>query len=233
MLLGWFFSVALQAARPVSEHNVLQSSESSDVFRERPDKADQLLALNDVSLGDDALDPHEYKSAAVTAAANNAQLDAQRDRLAAYLGVDEVSSLTSPDLWQRIHDWLMANWDSIVTEGYLGITLHVRYNFCLYIIMLIPAEAIFPLPSAYTFLVPRRAKRVPVISDFLKRLEEFLKFVKKRSGEQFLIPFTIGRRFSAKEDLSFVLRIPALISTDPIQVIRWFLDFELKADGFK
>lgn len=205
--------------------------DSLDIFREKPDFGDIKMSLNDIVI-DQGENLESFKSDSVDSFVKDQKLKEQRDKLAKYLQTDDVYSLTSLDLWKKIREYIILNWPKLFNDGYLSIPLDIRYNFCVFIVMMIPAEVIFPIPAFYTYLIPKSAHKVPILKDALKELERFFAFVKKRSKKQFLISFYVGRGGSPKEDLDFLLEIPKLITTDPIKILRWLLRYEIKSDGF-
>lgn len=200
---------------------------------DRPDYGDRRLARNDKPFSPEALeDASRYKSNTLDSLAKSQVLEDQAKRLAKHLGTKDLSALNNPGMWERLHQYITSNWDILSVEGRLALPLVIRYNFCLFIIAQIQAEVAFPFPSMYSVIIPAKVRTVPILKEFLEGLDKFLAFVKKRSKKQLLIRFSIGRTFSSKTDVDFILQIPKLITSDPVKVLRWFVTFDLKAQGF-
>lgn len=199
-----------------------------------PDQADHRLVMNDMKLPEGLASEGQstFRSAALDSQAKRTRLEEQRDKLAKHLGTDDVDAITNEAMWVRLRSWILENMEKLLAQGYFGLPLQIRYNWCMFIVIQIPAQVIFPIPAAYKYLVPKKAEKVPIVKDALRRLDEFFTFVKKRSATDFLITFTIGRAGTAREDFDFILEIPKLIRSDPIKIIQWILKFQIKADGF-
>lgn len=199
-------------------------------FREKPDYGDIRLSLNDTPIAS-AID-EGFKSPAQEGSARTRRLEEQRDRLAKHLQTDSISALTDKDMWRRMHKYISANMPAHLDNGYFSISLVVQHIPCVFVFACIPAEVVVPLPSAYRFLIPRKAYGVPALKELLVGVGRFLAFVKKKSKKTFMITFYVGRTDNFAEDLDFLLEIPSLIKNDPIKILRWLLKFEVKADGY-
>ncbi|KAF9764470.1 hypothetical protein NGRA_0550 [Nosema granulosis] len=143
-----------------------------------------------------------------------------------------VSSLTDKDMWKRMHDYIKLNLKDFLFDGHLSIELQIRYVFCSYIIAFIPAQFAFVVPGFYTYLIPKKAHKIPIVKDALRGLKTFFRFTKATSRESLFITFYFGRANSISEDLDLILRIPNLIMNDPVSLIRELLAFRIKAAGY-
>lgn len=161
------------------------------------------------------------------------KLDEMKKKLNEALGTDEdVKGLTDKDLWRKLHDYLVLNFGDFLVDGHLGIEMHIRYFFCCYIVVFLPAQITFFVPAVFFKWIPRSAYKTPIINEALKSLETFLKFARKKSETTFLVTFVVGRKNTLKEDLRFILEIPKKIFTDPAFIVREFLGFEIRAEGY-
>lgn len=161
------------------------------------------------------------------------KLDEMKRKLNEALGTgDEVKGLTDGEMWKRLHDYLVLNFGDFLVNGQLGVEMHIRYFLCCYVVVFLPMQTAFFVPAMFFKWIPRSAYKTPVLSDALRSLETFLKFVRKESESTFLINFVVGRKNTLKEDLRFILDIPKKIFSDPAFVIREFLGFEIRARGF-
>ncbi|EOB14101.1 hypothetical protein NBO_38g0012 [Nosema bombycis CQ1] len=145
---------------------------------------------------------------------------------------DTVSSLTDKNMWERLHKYIKNHLKDFLIDGHLSIELQIRYVLCSYIIAFIPGQFAFVIPGFYTFLIPKKAHKIPIVSDALRGLKAFLRFSKDTSRESLFITFYFGRANSIAEDIDFILKIPDLIVNDPIAIIRELLAFRIKANGY-
>lgn len=199
---------------------------------DKPDYGDIRLAANDKLIDPKAVENEEtLKPEAVKIMEKKELLKNQRNKLAKFLGTKNVSALNNKNMWKKLWKYTMANWDSLAVDGYLGLPMVIRYNFCVFLVLHIPTEAAFPIPVSYTLIIPKKAKEMPELKGFFEKLDQFNAFIKKKSKEQFLIDFTVGKRFNSKKDFDFLLEIPKLITQDPIRVLRWFVDWEVRTKG--
>lgn len=204
-------------------------------FADRPDGADRKMRVNDRK----QLLEEEQLNASVKSGFYEA-LDVEReykgaqDKVANYLGKDAiVSSPTSSDMWKRLHDYIKSHLDELLVDGFLGIQFQMRYSFCMYIVMFIPAEVVFPIPGFYKRMIPAKSKKIEIIRKTLEDVDKFFSFIKEESKTSFIINVTFGVKIDLKNDLQFILEIPKLIKTDPGKIIRWLLRFQIKAAGYK
>lgn len=155
--------------------------------------------------------------------------DEEAEKLKKTLNTNDVDSIGNIDMWKKLHKYLSTNWDTLVVDGFLKINFFVNYSFCVFIFLQIPAEVIFPIPSFYSFFIPKSAYSLPVFQTFFTKLKQFDKSVREKSKKIGLINFIIGKKINSKTDLDFILEIPKLIKNDPIKVLRWFIDFEMRS----
>ncbi|KAI5168304.1 hypothetical protein PAEPH01_0017 [Pancytospora epiphaga] len=231
------FTTALSDYEAVDKINKTNlTSNKSTVFREKPDYGDIRMAQNDMLLsGKNSVEntADSIISPSMESITKNARLKEQRDKLAKYLGTEDIYSLTSHTLWEKIRKFILDHWKELCPDGYLSIPLTIRYGFCVYIVMMIPAEVAFPFPSLYRYLLPKKTTKIQILNDFFLELDNFLSFAKEKSREQFLISFYVGKEISLRDDIDFLLKIPDLITTDPVKILRWLLQFEVRSDGYK
>lgn len=145
---------------------------------------------------------------------------------------EDVSSLVDKNMWERLHNYIKLNLKDFLIDGHLSIELQIRYVLCSYIIALIPAQFAFVVPGFYTYLIPKKAHKIPIVKDALKGLKTFFRFTKATSRESLFITFYFGRANSVSEDIDLILRIPDLILNDPVTLIRELLSFRIKAAGY-
>lgn len=145
---------------------------------------------------------------------------------------DTVSSITDKDMWKRLYDYIAKNLPKFFVDGHFSIAFEIRYVMCSYVVANIPGQFAFVIPGFYTYLIPRKAYTIPIISDGLKGIKKFFKFCKQTSKNQLMITFYIGRENSALEDLKFILEIPHLIINNPLGILRELLGFRVKAAGY-
>lgn len=199
---------------------------------DKPDYGDRQLALNDRPF-----DPAAYAerdapdSEELRARETRERLEEQRNKLAKHLKSDVISPLTDQSLWKKLRDFLLKQWEVPDFKGQVSVSFLVRYNFCVFLFIQLPAEVAFPFPALYSWMIPARLRTIPVISTFIEKLEVFCKFIKKRSKKQLLINIKLSRKFDSRKDLDFLLEIPKLISTDPAKIVSWLIQIDLKAGG--
>lgn len=149
------------------------------------------------------------------------------------LGTDGlISGLHDKDMWKRLHRYLTLNFKDFMLDGHLSIELQIRYVLCCYVVACIPAQFAFFFPASYGIIIPTKARRIPILSDALKGLDRFLKFVSDKSTETFIITFYFGRQNSLLEDIDFIKKIPDLMFTDPLAILRELLKFEIRSEGY-
>eukprot|EP00866_Antonospora_locustae_P001993 jgi/Antlo1/1993/2213 len=160
------------------------------------------------------------------------KLEEMKKKLNEALGTrEEVKGLTDKDMWKRLHDYLVQNFNDFLVNGHLGVEMQIRYFLCCYVVVFLPMQTAFFVPAIFFKWIPRSSYKTPVLNDALKGLEIFLQFVRKESQTTFLISFVVGRKNMLKEDLQFILDIPQKILSDPAFIIREFLGFEIRARG--
>lgn len=143
-----------------------------------------------------------------------------------------ISSITDKDMWERLHKYIINNWGKFLIDGHFSIGFQIRYVMCSYVIAFIPGEFAFVIPGFYTYLIPKKAYNVPIISDALKGLKKFFKFCKKTSRDKLFITFYFGRSNSIQQDLDFIKNIPVMITNNPLGILRELLGFRIKAEGY-
>lgn len=143
-----------------------------------------------------------------------------------------VSGLHDRDAWNRLHKFLTLNFRDYIIDGHLSVELHIRYILCCYVVAFVPAEFAFFFPAFYDVFVPKKAHKIPILCDLLRGLDRFLKFVSDSSRKTFIITFYVGRRNSLLEDIDFIKKIPDLLFTDPLAILRELLKFEIRAEGY-
>lgn len=161
------------------------------------------------------------------------KMDELKKALNSKLGTDGlISGLHDKDMWKKLHKYLELNFGDFMIDGHLSIELHIRYILCSYVVVFIPAQFAFFFPAFYTIFIPKKAYKIPVVGDALRGLDRFLKFVSDRSTKTFIITFYFGRQNSMVEDIEFIKRIPDLIFTDPLAILRELLKFEIRSEGY-
>lgn len=148
------------------------------------------------------------------------------------IGTTKVSGIHDRDAWNRLYNHLKLNFKDFMINGHLSIELHIRYVLCCYVVAFIPAQFAFLFPAFYKVLIPKKAMKVPILGDALRGLDRFLTFVSDRSTKTFIITFYFGRQNSLVEDIEFVKRVPDLIFTDPLAILRELLKFEIRSEGY-
>lgn len=143
-----------------------------------------------------------------------------------------VSPINDKNMWKRLHDYINSHLKDFFVDGSFSIQLQIRYVMCSYVIAFIPGQFAFVIPGFYTYLIPKRAYSIPLLSDALLGMKKFFKFCKNTSRDSLFITFYFGRKNSVQDDIKFILKIPELISTDPMAIIRELLEFRIKAEGY-
>ncbi|KAG5860048.1 hypothetical protein KMI_03g04970 [Encephalitozoon hellem] len=148
------------------------------------------------------------------------------------IGTTKVSGIHDKEAWNKLYEYLKLNFKDFLIDGHLSIELHIRYVLCCYVVAFIPSQFAFLFPAFYKVLIPKRAMKVPILSDALKGIDRFLTFVSDQSTKTFIITFYVGRQNSLVEDIEFIKKVPDLIFTDPMAILREILKFEIRAEGY-
>ncbi|KMV65953.1 hypothetical protein M970_060520 [Encephalitozoon cuniculi EcunIII-L] len=148
------------------------------------------------------------------------------------IGTTKVSGIHDKEAWNRLYEYLRLNFKDFLIDGHLSIELHIRYVLCCYVVAFIPGQFAFLFPAFYKVFIPKRAMKVPILGDALREIDRFLTFVSDRSTKTFIITFYVGRQNSLVEDLEFIKRVPDLIFSDPMAILRELLKFEIRSEGY-
>ncbi|AFN83145.1 hypothetical protein EROM_060510 [Encephalitozoon romaleae SJ-2008] len=148
------------------------------------------------------------------------------------IGTTKVSGIHDKEAWNKLYEYLRLNFNDFLIDGHLSIELHIRYILCCYVVAFIPGQFAFLFPAFYKVFIPKRAMKVPILGDALKGIDRFLTFVSDRSTKTFIITFYVGRQNSLVEDIEFVKKVPDLIFTDPMAILREILKFEIRSEGY-
>ncbi|WUR02069.1 putative SP-containing protein [Vairimorpha necatrix] len=184
-------------------------------------------------IGDNKLPIKNPLSASENAQLTKDKLNEFNNSLNEILNLEQtVNSLTDKDMWKNLHDYIIKNWDKFFIDGHFSIQLQLRYVLCSYVIAFIPGQFAFCIPGFYTYLIPKKAYKVPILSDALLGVKKFFKFCKKTSRDKLFVTFYFGRANSLQEDLEFIKKIPEMIVNNPIGIIRELLSFSVKAEGY-
>ncbi|KAM0680437.1 hypothetical protein GINT2_001497 [Glugoides intestinalis] len=155
-------------------------------------------------------------------------LEKQAEELGSLMQSDNMYSLTNSSLWEMIYKYIMENIDEFLKGQKLSIKMHIRYNFCLFVIPLLPTEYFLVFPSFYKKLLPQKMLNQPTIVEFIKAVDGFLDEVKSRKYTEILTVFIISRTVNLKDELEIIKEIPRYIKEDPIKVIRWLMKFNVE-----
>ncbi|ELA41945.1 uncharacterized protein VICG_00962 [Vittaforma corneae ATCC 50505] len=159
------------------------------------------------------------------------RFETQVETLKGFMDIDNLYPVTSRKLWEAIYKFIIEHLKELVKDGRLGFTFYIRYNFCLYIIPLLPTEYVLVFPSFYHVIIPEKVKKYPLVLKFLTGLENFLKLVKKKSKVEVLPAFMVSKTFTSEKDIEIIKQIPDLIRTDPFKIIKWLIDFKIEPIG--
>lgn len=143
-----------------------------------------------------------------------------------------IKPVTDKEIWTRLYEFLKENLDEFMIDGHLGVEMHIKYIFCVYVVAFIPAEFVFAFPAFLPKLLPKKAFKIPVVRDILEEMTNFLKFIRFRSKKTLIIPFFIGKKNSVLEDLELIKKIPELIYDDPEKLFKSLFALKVNAKGY-
>lgn len=146
---------------------------------------------------------------------------------------NEIAGLSNDKAWNGLYKHFEMNFGNYCIDGKLSIQLHIRYFLCCYVILFIPGEFAFFYPALWPRLIPDFILSHDIMKDAITELRVFQNFVKAESSKSLLITFYFGRQNSVLEDLLFLLKIPSLIFSDPLAIVRELSMFEIKSEGYK
>lgn len=156
------------------------------------------------------------------------KLDKQADALKKILKDDNVLPITSSDLWRIIYEYIKAHLKDFTKDNSLAVSFVLRYDFCLFIIPVVPANNLLVFPAFYKFLIPPKVKKVPTVAKFLAEFDSKLKIIQKKSSTQLLVTVVLKRTGNIKSDLEMILKIPDLIVQEPLKLLKWLFDFKIE-----
>lgn len=206
---------------------------------EKPDKFDIRLASNDMKIaklieqkedqenlgGPNGEGSPQRKS--LGAEENKDKLEDQVKALSKFMDTNNMYPLNSRKLWEMIYDFIIKHLDDFLKNNQIQFKIYMRYSFCAYIVPLLPTQYFLIFPSFYKILIPPKFKKNEFVASFLKIMDSFLEKVKKRSSNEMLPAFDFVRKGSSKDDLKMILEIPELVTTEPLKIVRWLIDFHL------
>lgn len=207
-------------------------SEKDKLNLEKPDKFDMKMAKNDKYLAgiynkpkpEETTPPSPSKEAQM----KKDKLDKQVEALKKVLGEKNLVSLTDSDFWNKLYNYIKINIDKFLKNGHLGFSFPVRYNFCLFVIPIIPAQSALVFPAFYKFLIPPKVKKIEMVAKFLNEFDGHLRTIKKKSSTQLLVTVYLKRKGNFKEEIEMIRKIPDLIVQDPAQLLRWVFNFAIE-----
>ncbi|ADM11657.1 uncharacterized protein Eint_060490 [Encephalitozoon intestinalis ATCC 50506] len=249
--LSWY-EPAIDPSKIPRDDAILRfgESESSNTGEYSPGHTDERVTENqqdndpDISLSDIDERINEYPSKEILppqvrsipiADDVEAKIEKVRELTKAFnkkIGTENVSGIHDREAWNKFYEYLKLNFKDFLIDGHLSIELHIRYVLCCYVVAFIPAEFAFLFPASYKIFIPKRAMKVPILGDAIKGIDRFLTFVSDRSSKTFIITFYVGRQNSLVEDIEFIKRVPDLIFTNPIEILREILKFEIRSEGY-
>lgn len=157
---------------------------------------------------------------------NNQRIENQVSTLKNFLEIDEIYPLTSSHLWEKIYNYIIEHLHEFLENNQLSFKMYIRYNFCLYVIPLLPTEYFLVFPSFYKYIIPYKYRSTKLVLGIIDRIDKFLEEIKKRETKEILTVFYIKRSGSVKDDLEMIKLMPVLIRNDPIRILRWIVDFK-------
>lgn len=198
------------------------------------DKYDSIMDKrdNDIENQKEETPPKDSNSPYLKAIQKQDKLDQQVEALKKVLKEKNLYPITSNDLWAKIYKYIMDHIDEFLKNLQFSISFPIRYTFCVYIIPIIPAEKTLVFPAFYKFIIPRKVKKIPLVKDWMKKFDDFMNIIKKKSKTELLVTVRIKRPNTVKEDLEILKRIPDLVKNDPMQLIRWIFEFKAETTQF-
>lgn len=186
------------------------------------------------------LNPYDYTAdkakvpKVIQEADNKKYIEDLTKKLNKSLGLDdEITSLTDEKAWEKFYKHIELNFGNYFVDGKFMIDIQVRYFMCCYVFIFIPAEFAFFYPAMWPRLLPDSFLTNQYVKEVLKYIYIWQKFVKKKSKKKFLITFYVGRKNSLIDDVKFLLRIPFVLFSDPLEILRGLLAFEIKSEGYE
>lgn len=192
--------------------------------KELTDKYDMKLS----KLDDEYLkhNMNDMKTVEDTIFENNQRLENQVSTLKNFLEIDELYSLTSSYLWDKIYNYIIEHLNEFLENNQLSFKMYIRYNFCLYVIPLLPTDHFLVFPSFYKYIIPYKYRSTKLVLSITNRIDKFLGEIKKRKTKEILTVFYIKRSGTVKDDLEMIKMMPVLIKNDPMKILRWIVDFK-------
>ena len=146
--------------------------------------------------------------------------------LNAGLGTKNLASMHSRAPWNKLYEYIRANWSLLVKDGFIGLPIQAKYLWCTFIFIQIPAEVAVPFPRvALKWIAKTKSEAVQTI---IKKANVFFDKIIERTKEEFLTTIVIGRPFSFEDDLEFIKRIPQLLKNNPLDVLKWLAKIDYR-----
>lgn len=196
------------------------------LYKEMPDRYDLKLSKIDQNYLNSTKE--NTKTTEDTIFENNQRLDNQVSTLKNYLEIDEVYSLTSTKLWEKIYNYIVEHLNEFLENNQLSFKMHIRYNFCFYVIPLLPTEYFVVFPSFYKYFIPYKYRNEKAILNFTNGIDGFLKEIKNRRYKEILTVFYVKRSGTAKDEIEMIKKIPEMIKNEPMALIRWIMGFKVE-----
>lgn len=196
--------------------------------RYKPDKYEQKMSRIDSLYGDPVKKKITEENEKALDKVVIHRLELQVKTLKSYMSIKDVYPISNSEIWERIHKYVMDNLKDLLKDLELRIPFHMRYNFCLYVIPLLPLHYVLIFPGFYKLLIPSAVRKNETAASFIAKVDKFLGEVKQRSKNEVLPSFTIKKTLTSPEDLAFMKQIPVLIKKDPLKIIEWLLSFRIE-----
>lgn len=224
MVTRYTFILLLNLLESVSSLRDPLALEKPDKFEIKMLKADRRLS----NIFDSPKKKHESHTKRQRIEKTKAKLQKQVDNLKNIVGENNVAPVTDFDLWKKLYDYIIENLDNYLKDGEFTVSFVSRYNFCLFVIPIIPANFVMVFPAFYKIFFPPKLKTEPVIAEFLKDLDRNLNIIKKKSSTQLLVTTLLKRSGNIRKELEVIKEIPHLIVEDPMKLLRWIMVFKIE-----
>lgn len=210
-------------------HTMIDAKDGLSFFK--PDKYDKRMAMVDNAYNKAGENINDPNNAAALEDELDEKLELQTRTLKKHLGLNNAHSIRSIKLWEEIYKYIIDHLKELLKDNKFGFTFYIRYNYCLFVIPLLPSDYILVFPAFYEKLIPPKIKKYPLVKNCLKAFRDFFHIVHKRSKKEVLPAFFVYRTISGPKDLEIIKEIPRLIRKDPLKLLKWVFDFHIEPLG--
>lgn len=159
------------------------------------------------------------------------KLERQVKLLRSRMHYEDIHSIRSRFLWQKIYEYIMNNLEKHLKGLEFSVSVTMTYSFCFFIVPLRPTNYFMVIPNFLRLLFPRKVRRIPIVEQFLSLFESFMKRIKTRIDEDFIATIVISKTLTSSEDLKVIKDIPNMLEQDPLMLVKWLMGFNLRIVG--